>query len=117
MLLQRGTGAGDGDGSVRGTPAGAVLRASPRAGWCPHAGARTGAHSDSTAHSDIRWPMMHSQATVSIDPARYTLRLDGVTAIVPCVSVVLCLDGTDDPAGIQEFHDRGVEVLGGAVTH
>jgi hypothetical protein len=60
--------------------------------------------------------MMNSQAIMSIDPARYTLRLDGVTAIVPCISVVLCLDETD-PAGIQEFHDRGLEVLGGAVTH
>jgi hypothetical protein len=52
----------------------------------------------------------------SLDPARYTLRVDEVSLIVPCVSVVLCLDRTDQ-TGLEEFHDRGLEALGGAATH
>jgi hypothetical protein len=52
--------------------------------------------------------MMNSDAAGSIDAARYTLRVEEVTAIVPCVSFVLCLDSMDPP-GVQEFHDRRVE--------
>jgi len=59
---------------------------------------------------------MSSPAADSLDATRYTLRVDEATVIVPCVSVVLCLDRTDR-TGLQEFHDRGLEALGGAVTH
>ena len=59
---------------------------------------------------------MNSPAVGSLDVDRYTLRVDETTAITPCVSVVLCLDKTDQ-AGVQQFHDRGLEALAGAVTH
>jgi hypothetical protein len=59
---------------------------------------------------------MNPPPAESIDPARYLLRVDQTTAIVPCLSVVLCLDKTE-PTGLQEFHDRGLEALGGAVSH
>jgi len=60
--------------------------------------------------------MVNSRITDAIDAAHYTLRVEETTAIVPCVSLVLCLDRMD-PTGVQEFHDRGLEALGGAVTH
>jgi len=59
---------------------------------------------------------MSSPAADSLDATRYTLRVDEATLIVPCVSFVLCLDKTDR-TNLQEFHDRGLEALGGAVTH
>jgi TseV toxin immunity protein TsiV len=59
---------------------------------------------------------MSSPRADALDDARYTLRVDEANLIVPCVSVVVCLDRTDQ-AGLQEFHDRGLEALGGAATH
>ncbi len=43
--------------------------------------------------------MMNSQAADAIDAARYTLRIDEATAIVPCVSFVLCLDRMERSRG------------------
>ena len=60
--------------------------------------------------------MTNSRTTDALDAAHYTLRVEQTAAIVPCVGFVLCLDRMD-PAGVQEFHDRGLEALGGAVTH
>ncbi len=51
--------------------------------------------------------MINSRTTDSIDAAHYTLQIEQTTAIVPCVGFVLCLDRMD-PAGVQEFHDRGL---------
>jgi hypothetical protein len=59
--------------------------------------------------------MMNRPAADFIDADRYTLRVDEATAIVPCVGFVLCLDRMG-PTGVQEFHDRGLEALSGAVT-
>ena len=50
------------------------------------------------------------------DPREFALDVDGVDLLAPCMSFVLFLD-EDDNAGIQEWHDRAVELLGPALTH